>query len=263
MSPLAAVALAREQGVRTIVHVSCRDRNRLALRSPGDRRRGARLRGRPLRAGRPRGDAPPVRDLKATELIGRVREWAAPRALEPGAVVNPIANVREWPAPGRARAVHLFAADLDRELRLLEKKVAAGAFVQSQMVFDLDALARFLDRAAGILAGVRFYASVALLRSRRDGRPRRPPARRRRSPSRRRARDRRRPAASPSRAGLAAELGRARAASTRCTCFPLGAERDTPEVAGAFRAARGAGGDPAGRGTSRGSRSHAPGPTPA
>ena len=33
MSPLAAVALAREQGVRTVVHVSCRDRNRLALRS--------------------------------------------------------------------------------------------------------------------------------------------------------------------------------------------------------------------------------------
>src|SRR6059036_2012368 len=33
MSPLAAVALAREQGVRTIVHVSCRDRNRLALQS--------------------------------------------------------------------------------------------------------------------------------------------------------------------------------------------------------------------------------------
>ena len=33
MSPLAAVALAREQGVGTIVHVSCRDRNRLALQS--------------------------------------------------------------------------------------------------------------------------------------------------------------------------------------------------------------------------------------
>src|ERR687894_52808 len=33
MSPLAAVALAREQGVATVVHVSCRDRNRLALRS--------------------------------------------------------------------------------------------------------------------------------------------------------------------------------------------------------------------------------------
>src|ERR671936_974170 len=33
MSPLAAVALAREQGVGTVVHVSCRDRNRLALQS--------------------------------------------------------------------------------------------------------------------------------------------------------------------------------------------------------------------------------------
>src|ERR671926_646203 len=33
MSPLAAVALPREQGVRTVVHVSCRDRNRMALQS--------------------------------------------------------------------------------------------------------------------------------------------------------------------------------------------------------------------------------------
>src|SRR5207237_9142147 len=33
MSPLAAVALAREQGVRTVVHISCRYRNRLALQS--------------------------------------------------------------------------------------------------------------------------------------------------------------------------------------------------------------------------------------
>src|SRR3954462_2905812 len=33
MSPLAAVALAGEQGVESIVHVSCRDRNRLALQS--------------------------------------------------------------------------------------------------------------------------------------------------------------------------------------------------------------------------------------
>ena len=54
--------------------------------------------------GDPAGDAPAVRDVKASELIGQVREWAALRRLEPGAVVNP------------------FAADPDRELRLLEKK---------------------------------------------------------------------------------------------------------------------------------------------
>src|SRR3954465_13523601 len=33
MSPLATRALAREQRVGTIAHVSCRDRNRLALKS--------------------------------------------------------------------------------------------------------------------------------------------------------------------------------------------------------------------------------------
>ena len=158
--------------------------------------------------------------MTATELLGHVREWAAPQPLEPGAVVNP------------------FAEDLDRELRLLERKIAAGAsFVQSQMVFDLDALAAFVERARDLLAGVRFYASVALLRT----------------------------AAMAERAarlpgvvipdGAAREIagGRGVALATRLASelaavdavdalhvFPLGAERETREVAGAFRAAKGA-----------------------
>src|SRR6266536_1533445 len=110
MSPLAAVALAREQGVATVVHVSCRDRNRLALRS---------------------------------QIVG---------AAALGCVADP------------------FAADLEAELALLGRKVAAGAdFVQTQMVFDPAGLASFLDRAreGGKLGGCRVYASVAVLRSRR------------------------------------------------------------------------------------------------
>ena len=80
----------------------------------------------------------------------QAKKWAAPRTLAVGAVVNP------------------FATDLDRELRLLERKVAAGAeFSQSQMVFDLSALGAFLERAADLLVGVHFYASVALLRNER------------------------------------------------------------------------------------------------
>lgn len=43
MSPLAAVALAREQGVRTVVHVACRDRNRLALQESHSRRPGSAI----------------------------------------------------------------------------------------------------------------------------------------------------------------------------------------------------------------------------
>jgi 5,10-methylenetetrahydrofolate reductase len=220
MSPLAAVALAREQGVRTIVHVSCRDRNRLALRSQVIGAAALGSEGVLCVYGDPAGEVPRVKDMTATELLGQVREWAAPQQLEPGAVVNP------------------FAEDGDRELRLLEKKVSAGAsFVQSQMVFDLDALARFLERASDLLAGVRFYASVALLRS----------------------------AAMAEHAarlpgvvipdGAAREIagGGGVALATRLASelatvdgidalhvFPLGGERETREVAGAFRAAKGA-----------------------
>jgi methylenetetrahydrofolate reductase (NADPH) len=148
MSPLAAVALAREQGVGTIVHVSCRDRNRLALQSQvvGAAALGSEavlcLQGDPV-PGIER-----VGDMKATQLIESASAWAAPQSLAVGAVVNP------------------FADDVDRELRLLRRKIAAGAtFVQSQMVFDIARLEAFLSAADDVLAGVRFYASVALLRS--------------------------------------------------------------------------------------------------
>jgi methylenetetrahydrofolate reductase (NADPH) len=148
MSPLAAVALAREQGVATVVHVSCRDRNRLALRSQIVGAAALGSEGALCLQGDPAGPVPRVKDMTATALIGEARGWAAPHDLVVGAVVNP------------------FATDIDKELRLLERKVAAGAeFLQSQMVFDLDCLAAFLDRASDLLAGVRFYAGVALLRN--------------------------------------------------------------------------------------------------
>src|SRR5436189_2994647 len=150
MSPLAAVALAREQGVKTVVHVSCRDRNRLALQSQivGAAALGAE--GVLCVYGDPVDGVPRVKDLTTTALIAEAKQWAAPHDLSIGAVVNP------------------FAPDLDRELRLLERKLAAGAeFVQSQMVFDLDAFSAFLERAGDLLSGTRFYAGVALLRSER------------------------------------------------------------------------------------------------
>lgn len=144
MSPLAAVALAREQGVATVVHVSCRDRNRLALQSQVVGAAVLESEGVLCVYGDPVDGVPRVKDLTATALIAEVKEWAAPRELAVGAVVNP------------------FAPDPDRELRLLERKLAAGAeFLQSQMVFDLPALGAFLDRAADLLVGIHFYAGVA------------------------------------------------------------------------------------------------------
>src|SRR5918999_1799794 len=220
MSPLAAVALAREQGVATVVHVSCRDRNRMALQSQvvGAAALGSEgvlcLHGDAVAA------VPRVKDLTATSLIAKAKEWAQPHELAVGAVVNP------------------FAADLRRELQLLEKKLTAGAdFLQSQMVFDLDALQRFFTAASDLLAGVRFYAGVGVLRTARmaDNVRRLPGCLLPESADRR------------IRAGegvnLAVELATELAAVPGVDAlhvYPLGAEVETRDVAAAFRSARGA-----------------------
>jgi methylenetetrahydrofolate reductase (NADPH) len=220
MSPLAAVALAREQGVRTVVHISCRDRNRLALQSQVVGAAALGSDGVLCIYGDPVDGVPSVKDLTATSLIAEAKRWARPRELAVGAVVNP------------------FAPDLDRELALLERKLTSGAdFVQSQMVFDLDALRAFLERAADMLAPVRFYAGIALLRSERMAEHARSlpgcllpdPAYRQISIG--------------GGVALATELAVELADMPGVDAlhiYPLGAEQATREVAGAFRSRRGA-----------------------
>jgi methylenetetrahydrofolate reductase (NADPH) len=150
MSPLAAVALAREQGVATVVHVSCRDRNRLALRSQVIGAAALGSEGILCLYGDPVPDVPRVRDYTTTRLLADARGWAAPAELALGCVADP------------------FGPDNEAELALLGRKVAAGAdFVQTQMVFDPAALAAFLDQAAegGKLGECRVHASVPVIRT--------------------------------------------------------------------------------------------------
>jgi methylenetetrahydrofolate reductase (NADPH) len=220
MSPLAAVALAREQGVATVVHVSCRDRNRLALQSQIVGAAALGSEGVLCLYGDPVDEVARVKDLKATDLIAQAKDWAAPHELAIGAVVNP------------------FAPDLDREIRLLERKLAVGAdFVQSQMIFDLDALRAFLDRADHLLADVRFYAGVALLRSRRMAEQARSlPGCLLPDPAYQRITD-------GEGIKLATELALELADIDQVDAlhiYPLGAEPETRDVAAAFRSARGA-----------------------
>ena len=143
MSPLAAVALAREQGVATVVHVSCRDRNRLALRSQVIGAAALGSEGILCLYGDPVPDVPRVRDYTTTKLLAEAKQWAAPAELALGCVADP------------------FGPDSEAELALLGRKVAAGAdFVQTQMVFDPAGLAGFLDQAAegGKLGDCRVHA---------------------------------------------------------------------------------------------------------
>src|SRR6266545_1423886 len=134
MSPLAAVALAREQGVATVVHVSCRDRNRLALRSQVVGAAALGCDGVLCLYGDPVPDVPRVRDYTTTRLLAEAKSWVEPY-----------------------------------ELALLGRKIAAGAdFAQTQMVLEPGRLASFLERAAeaGKLGDCRIHASVPVIRTR-------------------------------------------------------------------------------------------------
>ena len=151
MSPLAAVALAREQGVRTVIHVSARDRNRLALQSQVIGAAALGCDGIVCLHG---DDIPGIRrvgDMTGTQLLAAAGEWLAPLPIARGCVVNP------------------FATDPDRELLLLRRKLECGAtFAHTQMCFSIPTLTRFLDRAgeAGLSKRLRVYVTVGVLRSR-------------------------------------------------------------------------------------------------
>jgi methylenetetrahydrofolate reductase (NADPH) len=136
--------------VATVVHVSCRDRNRLALRSQVIGAAALGSEGVLCLYGDPVPEVPRVRDYTTTRLLAEAKAWAAPHDLALGCVADPS------------------ALDGEAELALLGRKVAAGAdFVQTQMVFDVAALASFVDRAVegGKLDDCRVHASVPVIRT--------------------------------------------------------------------------------------------------
>src|SRR6266498_2869976 len=119
--------LAGEQGVATVVHVSCRDRNRLALRSQVVGAAALGCDGVLCLYGDPVPDVPRVRDYTTTRLLAEAKSWVEPYELALGCVVDP------------------FAPDIESELALLGRKIAAGAdFTQTQMVLEPGRLASFL-----------------------------------------------------------------------------------------------------------------------
>lgn len=149
LSPLAAVAACLEHEMRPIVHISCRDRNRLGVQQQvmGAAALGA--------AGVlvVWGDGGPSRHPEAPSVVDVLRElpgWAAPFTLLRGAVVNPFRNRR-------------------REMDLVRRKLEAGVdFLQTQMVFDLPAFDDFLADLAGVAPSeLPIFASVGVIRSQR------------------------------------------------------------------------------------------------
>jgi methionine synthase I (cobalamin-dependent)/5,10-methylenetetrahydrofolate reductase len=164
MGVIACAALVQQQvGLETIAHFTCRDRNVMAIQSEliGAHALGIRniiaLRGDPPRVG-DNPTATPVWDVSAVGLITIIANLN--RGLDANG--TPI---------GQRAAFHIGAAvnpgadDLERELRLLRRKIAAGAdFVVTNPIYDPLALERLREIAAEvrvpILVGVLPLRSV-------------------------------------------------------------------------------------------------------
>jgi methylenetetrahydrofolate reductase (NADPH) len=170
MSPVAGAALVAAAGLEPVVQMTTRDRNRLGLTSDllGAWALGARnvlcLTGDPPQVG-DHPDARTVYDLTVMELVGLADRLRREGTLLSGAHIDPppryFIGVADVPlSPGDA---------FDR----LEEKADAGAdFVQTQIVFDVEAFEAWAEkaRARGIFERMFVLAGVAVARGAKSAR---------------------------------------------------------------------------------------------
>jgi homocysteine S-methyltransferase len=153
----AALIIEREVGLESVFHYTCRDRNMLGMLSDllgaaaGGLRNVLIVTGDPPTSG-PYPDATAVFDIDSIGLTNVVRRLN--QGLDPGG--NPIGEPTRFVI---GVAANQTAVDLELELERFHWKVEAGAeFAVTQPVFDLEELARFLERAGRfripVIAGV-------------------------------------------------------------------------------------------------------------
>ncbi|MDP3768648.1 MAG: bifunctional homocysteine S-methyltransferase/methylenetetrahydrofolate reductase, partial [Dehalococcoidia bacterium] len=151
MSPWAMSSrIQSEVGLETILHFTTRDRNLIRLQSDllAVHALGIRnilvLRGDPPQMG----DYPTataVSDVKPSGLVKLIKEFNRGRDVAGNSIGTPTAF-------SIGVALNLSAPDLDREARVLERKVAAGAdFICTMPVYEPEALERF-ERISGRLS---------------------------------------------------------------------------------------------------------------
>jgi 5,10-methylenetetrahydrofolate reductase len=163
MSPLAACGIIQKTGIETIMHITCRDRNRLALQSDLIGASAIGIRNVLVMSGdHPiKGDhegAKPVYDLDSVQLLGILQklnegfdlagnELAGRIDLCGGAVTNTELN--------------------EAGLIKFRKKIQMGAsFFQTQAVFDVKSFSEFMEKVNGIRSkNVKIIAGIIPLKS--------------------------------------------------------------------------------------------------
>ena len=176
MAPLAGCSLLVQEGIDPIMHVACRDRNRLALQSDLLAAAALRVRNVLCLTGDHmiHGDHPqarPVFDLDSIQLVGLARHMTREGRYLSGREIHPAPDL----FPGAVE--NPFAPPYDfRPLRLAKKVEAGARFIQTQITFNVDRFAAFMarvrdlgiDRQAPILAGVAPVRSARAARFMRD-----------------------------------------------------------------------------------------------
>jgi len=176
LSAVAAGAILVQEGVDPILHVTCRDRNRLGLQ--GDLLGAAALGVRnvlcltgdhPIHGDQPQ--ARPVFDLDSIQLVRLVTLMSRQGRYMSGREIKPAPDL----FPGATE--NPFAPPYDfRPLRLMKKIEAGARFVQTQIIFNVERFAAFMgrvrdlgiDRVAPVLAGVAPVRSAKAARYMRD-----------------------------------------------------------------------------------------------
>ncbi len=164
MSALAGGVLMQQQGIEAIIHVYCRDRNKMALQGDILAAHALGIQNLIVVPGEnilhaDHHDAMPVNDLNEVGLLGAIH------SLEQGA---DLAGIELNGAPsftvGCTMGPCADEKSLDCELELTQKKIEAGAkFVVTAPVFDVTRFQAFYDRAKGL--GAPIISTVFLLKS--------------------------------------------------------------------------------------------------
>ena len=173
MASWAGCLIGLEMGIDPILHMTCRDRNRIAIQM--DALAVAAfgvsnilcLSGDPISSGNhPR--ANPVFDVDAVHLIGMLKRIRDEKKLDNGELIT-----GKEPRFFIGAAVNPSAQPSEPALDRLRAKVDAGAdFIQTQSVYDVEGFSRWmqlvrkhgLDREVRILAGITPVTSLAAAR---------------------------------------------------------------------------------------------------
>jgi len=164
MSALGGGVLMHQQGIEAIIHVCCRDRNRIAIQAEllSAHVLGIQnlivVQGEDMAYG-DHFDAKTVNDIDELELLGAIR------SLQDGVDMAGI-ELKGSPSFTVGCTIEPYADDkaLADQLDLARKKVEAGAqFIVSPPVFDLDVFSSFSRKAEDL--GVPIIPTVFLLKS--------------------------------------------------------------------------------------------------